>query len=328
MSTPASKRTPEIGPFPLGMDNRAPDYALELPKGGHLLRDALNVNITAQGRVKTRQGYTLAHGGTDCHSAWAPIGGAYGLFCDAGTIYRMDVAANGTITRTAVAQGFGFSTPVRYAQVNEAVYFTDGLRGGSYHPRLGPTPAWADAVGGTVGERVLAPMPPGSCIAYGAGRLLVAVGALLTYSEPFDPSRRSVSAGYELLPDPITCVVHVDGGTFVTTEKATYFAQGGFPAQTLREVLAYGAPEQQPGYRQDGGAHWMSAEGIVSCNRIGELANLQDEHIAMSVTGAAATLWREADGMQSIVAALSSPSDVGAGIGTYMQARLVKKETP
>jgi hypothetical protein len=325
----ATKPPQRIGPFPLGMDNRAPDFSLALPENaGHLLRDALNVDVTPRGSLKTRKGQTLAQDGTDCHSAWAPIGGAYGLFCDAGTIYRMDVAANGTITRTAVAQGFGFSTPVRYAQVNEAVYFTDSLRGGSYHPRPGPTPAWADAVGGTVGERVLAPMPPGSCIAHGAGRLLVAVGALLIYSEPFDPSRRSVSAGYELLPEPITCVVHVDGGTFVTTASATYFAAGGFPAQTLREVLAYGAPEQQPGYRQDGGAHWMSAEGIVSCNRMGELANLQDEHIAMSVTGAAATLWREADGMQSIVAALSSPSDVGAGVGTYMQARLVKKETP
>lgn len=329
MSSPASKRTPEIGPFPLGMDNRAPDYALELPKGaGHLLRDALNVDFTAQGRTKTRKGYTLAQAGSDCHSAWAPIGGAYGLYCDAGTMYRLDVSPAGAITaRTAIAQGFGFSTPVRCAQVNEAVYFTDGLRAGSYHPRPGPTPAWADAVGGTVGERVLAPMPPGSCIAYGAGRLLVAVGALLTYSEPFTPSLRSVSAGYELLPEPITCVVHVDGGTFVATASATYFAAGGFPAQSFREVLAYGAPEQQPGYRQDGGAHWMSTEGIVSCNRLGELSNLQDEHIAMSVSGAAATLWREADGMTSIVAALSSPSSTGAGVGSYMQARLVKKET-
>ena len=34
------------------MDNRAPDYKLSLPDGGHLLRDALNVDVTAQGTVK------------------------------------------------------------------------------------------------------------------------------------------------------------------------------------------------------------------------------------------------------------------------------------
>lgn len=325
MVKPTAQR---IGPFPLGMDNRAPDFGLALPQGaGHLLRDALNVDVTPQGSVKTRAGQTLARAGVDCHSMWAPVGGAYGLYCDTGTVYRMDVDASGAVTRTEVAAGFGHTTPIRYAQVNEAVYFTDGIRVGSYHPRAGPTPAWASAVGGTVNERVLAPMPPGSCIAHNAGRLLVSVGAVLMFSEPFEPSLRSVSAGYEVFPDPITCVIAVDGGVFVTTKAATYFAAGGFPAQGLREVFAYGAPEQQPGYRQDGGAHWMSAEGIVSCNRLGEMSNLQDEHIAMSVTGAAATLWREHDGMQSIVAALSSPSSTGAGVGSYMQARIVKKES-
>lgn len=324
----APKKPITIGPFPLGMDNRVADTDMALADGGHLLRDAFNVDITASGKPKTRTGQTEALALADGHSLWAPVGGAYGLYCNAGTIYRFDVAQDGSIiASTAVATGFGHTTPVRYAQVNEAIYFTDGLRVGSYHPRTGPTPAWADAVGGTVKEKLLAPMPAGSCIAHGAGRLLVAVGALLVFSEPFEPSLRSLSAGYELFPDTITCVAAVEGGVFVATEQATYFAPGGFPSQSLQEVLAYGAPAQQPGYRQDGGAHWMSAEGIVSCNKAGELANLQDEHIAMSVTGEAATLWREHDGMQSIVAALSSPSSTSAGIGTYMQARLVKKET-
>lgn len=324
MSTPASKRTPEIGPFPLGMDNRAPDYALELPKGGHLLRDALNVNITAQGRVKTRQGYTLVYGGADCHSAWAPIGGAYGLFCDAGTIYRMDVAANGAITRTAVAQGFGFSTPVRYAQVYEAVYFTDGLRVGSYHPSSGPTPEWASATATSIADQVLVPMPAGQHIAHHAGRLLVAVGSAVIYSEPFTPHLRDEAKGFELFPAPITCLAAVEGGVFVVADK-TYFIAGGFPAQAVRAVLDYGAPDQQPGYREDGGAHWMSSKGVVSVTSSGEISNLQESRIAMSADGAAATLYREADGMEAIVAALASPSDTGAGVGSYAQARIIRK---
>lgn len=328
-TSPRGKPTPPIGPFPLGMDNRAPDYALTLAKGaGHLLRDALNVDVTSQGSVKTRRGTTHLQERADSHSLWAPIGGAYGLFCEAGTIYRLDVDAAGAVTTTAMATGFGHTTPVRYAQVNEAVYFTDGLSKGSYHPRTGPTPTWASATYMSVQEKNLSPMPAGSCIAYQAGRLLVAVGAVLVYSEPFVPNQRDLASGYEMAPDLITCVIGVEGGAFITTAEETYFAAGGFPAKTFTQVLAYGAPEQQPGYRQDGGAHWMSTEGIVSCNRLGELSNLQEEHIAMSVTGAAATLWREADGMTSIVAALSSPSSTGAGVGSYMQARLVKKETP
>lgn len=328
MATVRGKKPSRIGPFPEGMDNRVPDYELSLGDAGYLLRDAFNVDVTTTGTIKTRRGYALAQSGQDCHSLWAPIGGAFGLYCDAGTVYRADVDAVGTVTRTAVTSGFGMVTPLRCAQVNEAVYFTDSIAVGSYHPKPGPTPAWAGTQARQVGDQTLTPMPAGSCIAYHAGRLLVAVGAVLVYSEPFTPNLRDVSAGYEMFPGDITSVIAVEGGVFVTTETQTFFAPGGFPAQGIGEVLAYGAPAQQPGYRQDGGAHWMSAEGIVSINKAGELANLQEERLALSVSGAAATLWRQADGMTSIVAALTSPSSSGAGIGSFAEARIVRKESP
>jgi hypothetical protein len=322
----ASSDLKRLGPFPMGMDNRAPDSKLRLPEGaGHLLRDALNVDVTEQGTVKTRTGYERVVPGGDCHSLWAPVGGAFALYCDTGSVYRLGVSSIGVVDRTMVATGFGYSAPVRYAQVNEAIYFTDGIRAASYHPRSGPTPAWLSAMTDVVNEQVLAPMPAGQCIAYHAGRLLVAVGSVLVYSEPFSPNVRDVAAGYEMFPAPITCIAAVEGGVFVMADQ-TYFIPDGFPAKEVRAVLAYGAPEQQAGYRQDGGAHWMGTEGVVSCSKRGELQNLQEEHIALSVTGAAATLWREADGQQSIVAALMSPSSVGAGVGSFAQARIVRKE--
>ena len=148
------------------MDNRAPDYKLSLPDGGHLLRDALNVDVTAQGTVKTRAGYALAQAGNDCHSLWSPVEGDYALYVDDGDLYRIDTA------KTLIASGFGSATPVRYTQVYEAVYFTDGLRVGSYHPSSGPTPEWASATATTIGDQVLVPMPAGQHIAHRAGRTL------------------------------------------------------------------------------------------------------------------------------------------------------------
>lgn len=318
--------SPTLGPFPLGMDNRAPDYALELPKGaGHLLRDALNVDVTPQGTIKSRNGYELAQAGDDCHSLWAPVSGAYALYVDAGSIYRADTST-GTLARTAVASGYGGVTPVRYAQVNEAVYFTDGVNVGSYHPVAGPTPQWTSAAPTVVGDQQLVPMPPGQHIAYHMGRLLVAVGAVLTYSEPFTSNLRDEAKGFEIFPAPITCVAAVEAGVFVVADK-TYYIEGGFPAKSVRAVLDYGAPDQQAGYRYDGGAHWMSARGVVSASKEGELTNLQEQRVALRATGSASTLYREADGAQTIVAALSDPSSTGAGIGSYAQARIVKKET-
>lgn len=322
----ANPPTRSIGPFPLGMDNRAPDFKLALPEGaGHLLRDAVNVDVTQQGTIKTRDGFSLAESGIDCHSAWAPLDEAYGLYCDSGDIFRVDVRDDGTTVRGQVATGYGRIYPIVYAQVNEAVYFTDGVRVGSYHPVPGPTPAWLSAQPQKVGDVQFSRMPAGSAIAHHNGRLLVAVGSALVYSEPFTPHLRDESRGWEMFPAPITCVVAVEAGVFVVADQ-TYFLPGGLPAQSMRSVLSYGAPMQQPGYRPDGGAHWMSTRGVVSVNAAGEITNLQEQHVAMKTSGAAATLFRERDGMASIVAALSTPNTHQAAVGSYAEVRLVRKD--
>lgn len=318
MPSPGTQR---LGPFPVGMDNRAPDFDLALPQdAGHRLRDALNVDVTTEGSIKTRAGYTRVVTGDDVHSLWAPLEGSFALYCGAGNLYRTTPA----MTPVLVAPGFGQMGPVRYAQVNEAVYFTDGVRAGSYHPSAGPTPAWGSAVAQTVGDQDLVPMPPGSNLAYHNARLLVAVGSALIYSEPFTPHLRDAARGFELFPAPITCIAAVEAGVFVVADK-TYFIADGFPAQTVRAVLPYGGPSQQAGYRPDGGAHWMSTRGIVACSKDGEITNLQDKHIAIEVSGAAATLMREADGTRAIVAALTEQGSFAAGIGTWAQARIIRK---
>jgi len=323
-------KNPSIGPFRAGMNNRRPDFKLALSKdegGGHLLRDAVNVDVTGQGTIKTRAGYTLVEQGLDCHSAWAPVARDFGLYCDSADLYRFDVLDDGSTQRTQIAAGFGRVTPVVYAQVNEAVYFTDGLRCGSYHPVQGPTPAWQQAAPKKVGDVQFSPMPAGSSIAYHAGRLLVAVGQYLIYSEPFTPNLRDESRGFEVFPAPITCLAAVEGGVFVMADQ-TYFLPAGVPSQAVRAVLSYGAPQQMAGYTDDGGAFWMAAKGLVRANAQGELANVQERHIAMEVSGSAATLHREADGAQAIVATLSQPESIAASVGSYAQARLVRKENP
>ena len=75
----------------------------------------------------------------------------------------------------------------------------------------------------------------------------------------------------------------------------------------------------------DGGAHWLSSSGVVVVAANGDIKNIQEDHMALSIGGAAATLWREADGMRAIVAALSEHGDTGAGVGSYAQARIISK---
>ena len=319
-------KTYRVGPFPAGMTNRAPDFALKLPMGaGHLLRDALNVDVTAEGSVKTRKGYTQALAAADGHSLWSPPSGAYALYCDAGAVYRLDVSGS-SLTKTLIAPGMGVLAPVRYAQVNEAVYFTDSVSARTYHPTPGPTADWGSAQATQVGDRQLVPMPPGSAIAHHGGRLLVAVGQALIYSEPFTPHLRDPARGFEMFPAPITCIAAVERGVVVVADK-TYWVAGGFPAQEVRAVLEYGAPAQQPVLRPDGSVQWMSARGVAVCSKDGEIKNVQEERMALQVAGEAATFFRESDGTRAVVVSLPEPGSLAAGVGSYAQARIVRKDT-
>lgn len=49
-----------LGPFPLGMDNRAEDVSLKTGDGIDLLRMATNVDLTNAGKVRRRAGFTSA----------------------------------------------------------------------------------------------------------------------------------------------------------------------------------------------------------------------------------------------------------------------------
>lgn len=52
----------KLGPFPLGMDNRAEDVSLKTGDGIDLLRMATNVDLTNAGKVRRRDGFTaVAH---------------------------------------------------------------------------------------------------------------------------------------------------------------------------------------------------------------------------------------------------------------------------
>lgn len=321
-------KNPSIGPFPGGMDNRRPDFALSNGDAGDLLRDAVNVDVTAQGTLKRRAGSTLAQPGLDCHSLWHPASEAYALYADAGDLYRLAPNATGALTRTQIASGFGRVNPVSFCEVHEAVYFTDGLRRGSYHPVPGPTPVWADAQPVKLRDVQLMPMPAGRIVAHHINRLLVASGGTLFYSEPFTPNLYDEAKGWMQFPARITLVMPVEGGIYVAADQ-TYFIPGGLPAgQGMRAVLPYGALERSGGLVPNSkSVHWMSPRGVITGAADGTVANLQEAHVAVQPATHGASIFTERDGMRQIIAALSDPGEIRFAVGDFADAEVVRKET-
>ena len=81
---------------------------------------------------------------------------------------------------------------------------------------------------------------------YVNGRLLVAVGSLLIYSEPFMPGLYRPSKNYIPFPAPITVLEACGAGVFVAADK-TYWLGGEITAASLAEVLPYGAVPRSGG---------------------------------------------------------------------------------
>ena len=108
--------TVKFGPWPKGMNNRQPDYAL--PEG--TLRNLVNVDVDNSGRLHRRAGMTKVHGGVACRG---------GFSCPLGTYFIEGVdlcQLNDDNTSTVLFSGVHGPTPT-YAFFNDVVYFSDGL---------------------------------------------------------------------------------------------------------------------------------------------------------------------------------------------------------
>ncbi len=173
---------------------------------------------------------------------------------------------------------------------------------------------------------LLEPMPAGAIVRWCNGRLLVAVGSLLIYSEPFMPGLYRPSKNYIPFPKPITVLETCGSGVFVAADK-TYWLGGEITAAALAEVLPYG------GVLRSGGTDpsapntcfWISDRGLVYGAAHGTVRNVQEDQLALAGGAAGATVLREQDGQKHVLAAVQDPGRTLASFGGRFDAEIIRK---
>lgn len=172
-----------------------------------------------------------------------------------------------------------------------------------------------------------AAMPPGTILRHYKGRMLVASGQLLFYSNPFHYGVYDPMAGYLAFPEPISVVEVVDGGVFIAADQ-TYAITDLVEGQLL-ERLPYGAIPGTggtlPRSKQAAQVFWQSVHGLVIGNPDLSVANVQEDVLDVPGAAAGATLFRERDGMRQIVATRSGVETTVGMARTFMDAEVVKK---
>lgn len=124
----------KAGPWPRGINNTAEEGALPENEFGTrpiALREAVNVDLTAQGRPRRRRGYTAAIAGTLVHSLWSHRDLDWGLFVDDGELVAL--FPDESTQPLGVEVG---NLPLSYALVNDRVYFTNAVVSGLITPDL------------------------------------------------------------------------------------------------------------------------------------------------------------------------------------------------
>lgn len=127
------------GPWPAGMDNRRRDQ--ELPP--EALRNAVNVDISRDGRASLRAGRVLLTAGV-VHSLWANDSFLLAVFNN--TLTRYTVSPTGVLTGTTVRSGLAANQPVSYIDTTERICYSNGIVtgaiiGGVHTPWGTETPA-------------------------------------------------------------------------------------------------------------------------------------------------------------------------------------------
>lgn len=172
-----------------------------------------------------------------------------------------------------------------------------------------------------------APMPAGEIIRICYGRILVASGNVLYYSDVYS-SLTSPAGNYIQFPSAVTMVEPVQGGVFVADADRTYWLAGDIAQAELKAVLPYGAiPGASGAVPNTTAAWWMSARGVV-IGKAGEVENLQEARIAVTPSASAAGAFIERDGAQQIVVPMFDPTPSKTAASSWMDAEVVRKGNP
>ncbi len=147
MARTPDTRVPKLGPWPLGINNLAPEGDLPRNEFGTrfiALREAQNVDLSKEGRLTRRPGYAGIHELELGHSLWSGPDMDFGLYVDNGQMHVL--RSDESIEALGLFVG---AYPLSYAQMGDRIFYTS--RAGCGMLTL-DTQAWSWGVEGPAGQ--------------------------------------------------------------------------------------------------------------------------------------------------------------------------------
>lgn len=205
------------------------------------LEIALNVDLDDAGQVSRRAGVTrLATG------SW---GSAFNL--SDGRLLCVHDGAIGVLSSDLSFAALGPTpgdVPVCWVQVGDTVYWSSPEQNGKLvGPELTPA-AWGSVVGwlsyapdsphiGRVAGRVVAPPPPCTSMCWNSGRIYMAVGTIVWFTDLFNYDVVDKTASYWPFEGEVAFVASTTTDIYVGTSEGVWYVGGGAAAPKRKRIM-------------------------------------------------------------------------------------------
>lgn len=180
------------------------------------------------------------------------------------------------------------------------------------------------------------PPPTGQHIALFRGRMLVAQGPVLYWSQPLAPHHFRVQTDAQLFADRIVMLAALDEGFFIADPMRTYWVQGADPhewrprlvdTRRVAEGRALRIPARKlPSLDAQGEVClWATEDGFVAGLGDGSIRPLTDGRLATDAYKQAALAYREQDGLRQILMSLQTKdSETRFGATDRVTCRVIR----
>jgi len=253
---------------------------------------AVNVTLDVTGRISRRKGYTLAQAG-NYHSLYCNGGDCFVVLDRTNDDALMQVGTD--LSLKGVRSGLN-KARMSFLDVDGTVFYANGFENGMIingisHPWMVNEHVGAETT------RHFSEAPIGNHLEYFYGRIFIAVGDTLYWSEPYAYGKYDLTRCFVQFSSKITMVKAVEGGLFVSDQKDTWFLRGTDPSEfTQAKVAAYPAYEWsvaidyieagEIGYPPGLSVMWVSKQGACLGHATGLFFNLTKEKVDYPANGA------------------------------------------
>jgi len=170
----------------------------------------------------------------------------------------------------------------------------------------------ASATGRALKTRYITPPPAGRVLAYSGGRIYIADGPIVWYTEPIQYGRCRKASSFLQFPADVSIMSGVAGGLYVASDK-TYWLAGTDPQTfTSKIVLEFGAaPHTLTALPEPDTWMWYSDRGMVQAGPGGAIKELQHAELFLDAANTGASLYMEEEGIKQIVS-VTQPKNIAA----------------